>query len=85
MSIIKKMKKVITLIFTILSICSLSAQKLYMCDFNHLVDDISAAIEQVKDANGDPCALVKVGTTALNPSFDGPVVKAIKRGGEYWV
>ena len=56
-----------------------------MCDFNHLVDDISAAIEQVKDANGDPCALVKVGTTALNPSFDGPVVKAIKRGGEYWV
>ena len=85
MSIIKKMKKVITLIFTILSICSLSAQKLYMCDFNHLSDDISAAIEQVKDANGDPCALVKVGTTALNPSFDGPVVKAIKRGGEYWV
>lgn len=79
------MKKVITLIFTILSICSLSAQKLYMCDFNHLVDDISAAIEQVKDANGDPCALIKVGTTALNPSFDGPVVKAIKRGGEYWV
>ena len=85
MSIIKKMKKVITLIFTILSICSLSAQKLYMCDFNHLSDDISAAIEQVKDANGDPCALIKVGTTALNPSFDGPVVKAIKRGGEYWV
>lgn len=79
------MKKVITLIFTIFSICSLSAQKLYMCDFNHLVDDISAAIEQVKDANGDPCALIKVGTTALNPSFDGPVVKAIKRGGEYWV
>ena len=79
------MKKIITLIFTIFSICSLSAQKLYMCDFNHLVDDISAAIEQVKDANGDPCALVKVGTTALNPSFDGPVVKAIKRGGEYWV
>ena len=79
------MKKVITLIFTILLICSLSAQKLYMCDFNHLSDDISAAIEQVKDANGDPCALVKVGTTALNPSFDGPVVKAIKRGGEYWV
>ena len=79
------MKKVITLIFTILSICSLSAQKLYMCDFNHLSDDISAAIEQVKDANGDPCALIKVGTTALNPSFDGPVVKAIKRGGEYWV
>ena len=79
------MKKVITLIFTILSIYSLSAQKLYMCDFNHLSDDISAAIEQVKDANGDPCALVKVGTTALNPSFDGPVVKAIKRGGEYWV
>ena len=85
MSIIKKMKKVITLIFTILSICSLSAQKLYMCDFNHLSDDISAAIEQVKDANGDPCALIKVGTTALNPSFDGPVVKTIKRGGEYWV
>ena len=79
------MKKVITLIFTIFSICSLSAQKLYMCDFNHLVDDISAAIEQVKDANGDPCALIKVGTTALNPSFDGPVVEAIKRGGEYWV
>lgn len=79
------MKKIITLIFTIFSICSLSAQKLYMCDFNHLVDDISAAIEQVKDANGDPCALIKVGTTALNPSFDGPVVKAIKRGGEYWV
>lgn len=79
------MKKVITLIFTILSICSLSAQKLYMCDFNHLSDDISAAIEQVKDANGDPCALIKVGTTALNPSFDGPIVKTIKRGGEYWV
>ena len=79
------MKKVITLIFTILSICSISAQKLYMCDFNHLSDDISAAIEQIKDYNGVPCALIKVGTTALNPSFDGPVVKTIKRGGEYWV
>ena len=56
-----------------------------MCDFNHLVEDISAAIHQVKDANGEPCALIKVGTTAVNPSFDGPVVKAINKGGEYWV
>ena len=56
-----------------------------MCDFNHLSDDISAAIHQVKDANGEPCALIKVGTIALNPSFDGPIVKVINKGGEYWV
>ena len=79
------MKKIITLIFTILSICSISAQKLYMCDFNHLVEDISAAIHQERDANGEPCALIKVRTPATNPSFDGPVVKSINKGAEYWV
>ncbi len=78
-------EKIILLIFAVCFCFAIKAQKLYMCDFNHLSDDISATIEQVKDANGDPCALIKVGTTALNPSFDGPVVKAIKRGGEYWV
>lgn len=79
------MKKIISLIIAIFTICSVSAQKLYMCDFNHLVEDISAAIHQVKDANGEPCALIKVGTIALNPSFDGPIVKVINKGGEYWV
>lgn len=79
------MKKIITLIFTIFSICSLSAQKLYMCDFNHLVDDISAAIHQVKDANGVPCALIKIWTPATSPYFDGPILKVIDKGGEYWI
>ena len=79
------MKKIITLIYTILSICSISAQKLYMCDFNHLVDDISAAIHQVKDANGVPCALIKIWTPATSPYFDGPILKVIDKGGEYWI
>lgn len=56
-----------------------------MCDFNHLSDDISAAIEQVKDANGEPCALIKVWTPAVKPYFEGPILKVIDKGGEYWV
>ena len=79
------MKKIITLIFTILSICSISAQKLYMCDFNHLVDDISATIHQVKDANGVPCALIKIWTPATSPYFEGPILKVIDKDGEYWI
>ena len=79
------MKKIISLIIAIFTVCSVSAQKLYMCDFNHLVEDISAAIHQERDANGEPCALIKVRTPATNPSFDGPVVKSINKGGEYWV
>lgn len=79
------MKKIQLLIITICFSVAINAQKLYVCGFNQLADDISAAIDQVKDANGDPCALIKVGTVAINPSFDGPVVKVLKKGGEYWV
>lgn len=74
------MKKIILLIITICFSVAINAQKLYVCEFNHLSNDISAAIEQVKDANGDPCALIKVGIVAVNPSFSGPVVKVVKKG-----
>ncbi len=79
------MKKIIALILTFIPFCTIYAQELFVCDFKHVPDDVSAAIYQVKDANGDPCALIKVGTTATNPSFDGNVVKTEDKGGEYWV
>ena len=79
------MKKIISFIFAILCCSSIIAQKLIVCEFNHLSDDVSATIEQIKDYNGEPCALIKVWTPATNPSFDGPVLKVIDKGGEYWV
>ena len=76
---------VISIIFFALLCFAIEAQKLIVCEFNHLSDDVSAAIEQIKDYNGEPCALIKVWTPATNPSFDGPVLKVIDKGGEYWV
>ncbi|MBQ7042507.1 MAG: SUMF1/EgtB/PvdO family nonheme iron enzyme [Muribaculaceae bacterium] len=79
------MKKIIAFILTLIPLCTISAQELFVCDFKHVPDDVSAAIYQVKDANGDPCALIKVGTTATNPSFEGNIVTSEDKGGEYWV
>ena len=79
------MKKVISIIFFALLCFAIKAQKLIVCEFNHLSDDVSATIEQIKDYNGEPCALIKVWTPATNPSFDGPVLKVIDKSGEYWV
>ena len=79
------MKKIISFIFAILCCSSIIAQELNVCGFNHLPEDISAAVYQEKDANGDPCALIKVGTTVVNPTFEGSVVKTVNKNGEYWV
>ena len=74
------MKKIIAFILTLIPLCSISAQELFVCDFKHVPEDVSAAIYQVKDANGDPCALIKVGTTATNPTFEGNIVKSEDKG-----
>ena len=48
------MKKIIAFILTLIPLCTISAQELFVCDFKHVPDDVSAAIYQVKDANGEP-------------------------------
>lgn len=48
--------------------------------------DLSARVDGRKDANGDPCALVKVQVTIEDMVFDGNIVGEVERRvNEYWV
>ena len=56
------MKKLILLLFCLLSSHFLLAQGLKVGDFRVSISDLSASTHLRKDANGQPCGLVKVQT-----------------------
>lgn len=80
------MNKIIAfLALTVISLTA-SAQNLKVTDFHQDPSDISAQAKQVLDLNGEPCALVKVGLSVPDATFEGDVVKAEEVGkSEYWV
>lgn len=73
-------------IFTAMAI-SLAAlgQELNVKDFHIDPSDISAVRYEVKDLNGEICALVKIGLVLQDVTFEGSVVKSEFKDGEWWV
>lgn len=80
------MKKVILSLIAALFVGAVAtAQSLDVIDFKADASDLSAVVHQVADLNGDPCALVKVGLTVPNATFEGDIIKSEYKDGEYWV
>ena len=65
--------------------CLLGAQELKVLSFQADQGDIAAVKYKVEDANGDPCALVKVGLAVPGATFEGDIVRQEYKDGEYWV
>lgn len=62
------------------------AQEFSVGSFGALPGDLSGALEQVADLNGDPCALIKV-VAPKEFVFSSPlgIVKRVDRTGEIWL
>lgn len=60
-------------------------QELSVKDFHQDASDISAVRYEVKDLNGNPCALLKVGLVLQDVVFEGSIVKQEFKDGEWWV
>lgn len=80
------MKKVLLSLFFSVS-CALSVwgQELSVKAFHQDPSDISAVRYEVKDLNGNPCALLKVGLVLQDVVFEGSIVKQEFKDGEWWV
>ena len=65
--------------------CGAFAQELTMKEFHADPSDISAVRYEVKDLNGNPCALLKVGLVLQDVTFEGSIVKQEFKDGEWWV
>ncbi len=80
------MKRVI---FSLLAAATMTlvaqAQKLAVTDFHADPSDMEAQVNPVQDLSGDPCALIKIGTTVTDMEFEGDIIKTVKNGNEYWV
>ncbi len=61
------------------------AQELTVKKFNMDAADISAAKYIVKDLNGDPCALVKLGLVLPDAEFEGDIIQSEYKDGEWWI
>ncbi|WP_290145046.1 formylglycine-generating enzyme family protein [Muribaculum intestinale] len=80
------MKRIVTTILaTIFFIASSMAQELMVREFRPDASDLSAVVHQVADANGNPCALVRLGLAVPDASFEGDIIKADPKDGEYWI
>lgn len=80
------MNKLLSLIIAVFISFAASAQTLKVADFHLDPSDITAQVERVDDLNGDPCALIKVGLSVPDATFEGDVVKVVDKGkSEYWV
>ncbi|WP_288308203.1 SEL1-like repeat protein [uncultured Muribaculum sp.] len=79
-----KAKLIIYILLT--CIFTVSAQELKVTGFRAVPMDLSASTHMRRDANGTPCALVKVVLRAEGASFEGNVVGDTQfRTNEYWV
>ena len=80
------MKRLSVLITILLSLTAISAQELKVTSMKELPMDLSGSTHMRRDANGDPCALVKVVLRAEGASFEGNIVGETEfRTNEYWV
>lgn len=79
------MKRLTFLLVALLAGWSAFAQELTVKEFRHDPSDISAVRYEVKDLNGAPCALLKVGLVMTDVSFEGSIVKQEFKDGEWWL
>ncbi|WP_302616346.1 tetratricopeptide repeat protein, partial [uncultured Muribaculum sp.] len=81
------MKQIIAILLFILSgTLIVSSQELKVTEFRAVPMDLSASTHMRRDANGTPCALVKVQLRATGASFEGNIVGDTQfRTNEYWV
>nr|WP_289712487.1 SEL1-like repeat protein [uncultured Muribaculum sp.] len=81
------MKQIIAILLFILSgTLIVSSQELKVTGFRAVPMDLSASTHMRRDANGTPCALVKVQLRATGASFEGNIVGDTQfRTNEYWV
>lgn len=78
-------KHIISIIFVSLTI-AVNAQSLSVKHFGvDSKNDLSARTNMVKDANGIPCALLKVSSLDEITKIEGSVVEKIDKGVEVWV
>ncbi len=71
---------------TLLLSTTITAQELTVTEFKQKPFDPAATQYAVKDLNGHNCALVIVGMAADSVTFEGDIVKQIRRpNGEYWL
>lgn len=76
------------LVWSILCVvaCCANAQELSVVDFREVPMDLSASTNMRRDANNEPCALIKVALRAEGASFEGNIVGNTEfRTNEYWV
>lgn len=78
------MKAKLTILFLLFA-TTMVAQELTVKSFSLDETDLSALTNKVLDANGEPCALVKVGLVIPNATFEGYIVKTVPKTSEYWV
>lgn len=79
------MNRVILSAFLSLVSLSLFSQELKVKEFYKDESAIDAIKFQVKDANGEPTALIKIGLTIADVIFEGDILKNEYKDGEYWV
>lgn len=79
-------KRYIAVIFGLLCKCALWAQEVKVMSFELDGTDLTAQHENVKDANGDMCALIKVQILDDKVTFEGDVIGKPKHNqNEYYV
>ena len=79
-------KRYIAIALALLCKCALWAQEVKVKSFELGDNDLTAQHENVKDANGDMCALIKVQILDDKVKFDGDVVKQSEKSpNEYYV
>lgn len=79
------MRRLTLLLFALFMGGTALAQELTVKDFRQDPSDISAVRYEVKDLNGNPCALLKVGLVMTDVSFEGSIVKQEFKDGEWWL
>ena len=81
-----KIKKLFITIILLLSAALVSnAQELGVVSFEKLPNDMAARVNNVRDMNGDLCALLKIETSATGFHFQGFVEKTEQQVGEIYV
>lgn len=79
------MKRLLITLSTIAVSAVLFGQELSVKEFKADPADISAVRYEVKDLNGNICALVRIGLVLQDVTFEGSVVKSEFKDGEWWV
>ena len=79
------MHRILFLIFSLFLSLGTFAQELNVKSFTLASNDLSASVNEVKDLNGEACALVKVLLADEIAKVEGNVIKTIDNYAEKWV